>query len=109
MNELLNSIRALMAEERVRADRDNATRFASPHEAYRVIMEELLEAEGEYETLVSNATRIMIKIHDNNVDGYVTVLKRMQDCAVHAAAELVQVATMCAKAVDSVGGSNAAD
>ena len=109
MTELIKGIETLMAEERVRADRANAPRFASPHEAYGVIMEELLEAEDEYEDLMSNAMRLMLAIRDNNTDKYVSTLKRMQDYTVHAAAELVQVATMCAKAVDSVGGSDAAD
>lgn len=109
MIELIKGIESLMAEERIRADEYNPPVFSSPHEAYGVIMEEMLEVEDEYAGLVANSKRLMAKIHDNNADGYVTVLKRMRDCAVHAAAELVQVATMCAKAVDSVGGNNAAD
>lgn len=102
MNEMLNSIRTLIVEERVRADRANAPRFASPHEAYGVIMEEMMEAEAEYAALMDNSKRLMIKIHANSANGYATTLKRMQECAYNAVAELVQVAAMCGKALDSM-------
>jgi hypothetical protein len=85
---------------RARADLKHSPGFASPHEAYAVILEEYDEAgeqELEFGGQLEDLRTSTKKDHSDSV--LIKKLRAMQETAMRAAAEWVQVAVMCRKAM----------
>lgn len=103
MNELLAGIDVLKAQERVRADTANSSIFHSNHEAYGVIAEELSEMMDEANALCDADAMLLRAVRYNDSERFVRSLKSVCSNAKRLAAEAIQVAAMCEKAVYSIG------
>lgn len=103
MNELLAGVEVLKAQERVRADAANSSIFHSNHEAYGVIAEELSEMMDEANALCEADAMLLRAIRYNDNERFVRSLKSVCGNAKRLAAEAIQVAAMCEKAVYSIG------
>ena len=101
MTELLAGVELLAVQEKARAGQHHCPVFHSPHEAYGVIAEELLEARTEVSCLHGVEQSLLRVIHKDDHDLYCATLKELRNAAQRAAAELVQVVAMCDKALDS--------
>lgn len=101
MRELLVEMHRASMNEYKRASEEKGKTFVDGHQAYAVVKEELDEAVAS----VSEACDWMDKIWDcvkhdlNPAPAY----KSMRDAALEAAAECIQVAAMCDKALRSEG------
>lgn len=102
MNELLAGLEIMAAQEKKRAEKENGATFHSPHEAYGVIAEELMEARTEMSCLTGAEAALLRVIHRNDPELYRNSLIEARKAAMNAAAELVQVAAMCNKAIYSL-------
>lgn len=102
LDAILTAVSKEVDEELVRAREFHNPVFASNHEAYAVIKEELEEAECEhahFKTLVSEFWTA-VKCDDDALSQ--ELLLEMWQIAERAAAEWIQVAAMCRKAMASV-------
>lgn len=102
MKELLAGLEIMAAQEKKRAEKENGATFHSPHEAYGVIAEELMEAKSEVTCLDVAENSLLKVIHRNDPKLYRCTLQQLRNAAMNAAAELVQVAAMCNKAIASL-------
>lgn len=97
MDAVKNDIKKLIDKELDAANEVNRP-FASMHEAYAVIKEELEEAEDEYEKAGRFLHMAWINIkHDNAINAKIG-LADVYNAAMNLAVEAVQVAAMCKKA-----------
>lgn len=101
MTELLAGVELLAVQEKARAGQHHCPVFTSPHEAYGVIAEELMEARTEVSCLSGAEQTLLRVIHKDDRDLYRATLTELRNAAQRAAAELVQVVAMCDKALDS--------
>lgn len=100
MDAVKNDIKKLIDKELDAANEVNPP-FASMHEAYAVIKEELEEAEDEYEkagNFLNYAWRNIKNDDTFGFDGAKIWLADMYKAAMNLAVEAVQVAAMCKKA-----------
>lgn len=81
---------------------DHGEVFASLHEAYGVLAEELYEAGIEVKAVNGDAARIVELIHRDDGIGLVSALYAIEQRAILAACEMVQVAAVCAKAMGGI-------
>lgn len=99
--ELIRDIEVLAGIELVYANQKFPI-FASPHEGYAVLKEEVEETLDEAKMI----QRIMDDLWDSIKGNDCTKLYigNIQGCALRCAAEAIQVAAMCKKYRDSLGG-----
>ena len=71
--------------------------FASAHEGYGVIAEEVQEAGDELETVEAVMRQLLLAIREEKAQSIVDLADYIRDRAVNAAAECIQVAAMCTK------------
>lgn len=96
MKELKEAVKVLMHEEYERAAERFGEKFNSPHEAYAVIKEEMEEAQKEMRYTLGQTEVYWIRIKENRItDGTLEVI---EERALNAACELIQVAAMAYKA-----------
>lgn len=96
MKELKEAVKVLMHEEYERAAERFGEKFNSPHEAYAVIKEEVEEAQKEMRYTLGQTEVYWIRIKENRItDGTLEVI---EERALNAACELIQVAAMAYKA-----------
>lgn len=96
MKELKEAVRALMDEEYERAAERFGEEFNSPHEAYAVLKEEVEEAQSEMRCILGQMEAYWIRIKENMItDGSLEVI---EERALNAACELIQVAAIAYKA-----------
>ena len=100
MNELLSDIDRAVASELARANAKYGDKHHSPHESYAVILEEVEEADDEIDAFKTSLQSYWNSIKRNM--GGKCFLEIMHEQAKNAAAEWVQVAAMCRKALDSI-------
>ncbi len=96
MNELIKELQQATYHEYVRATKENGYCFNSGHEAYAVIKEEYEEAVEEMDKFVDYASEYWEEVKN---DRQSNVLSNMREYAIKAAAELIQTAAMCEKAM----------
>lgn len=96
-------INAAVDRELERARAEYGQRYASIHEAYGVLMEEMHEAQAEIRDLDDYAAALIGVIHREDRRALFAELDVMGNRAIQAACELVQVAAVCRKAMEGIG------
>lgn len=97
MNKLLDQVREAVISEHNRAAQLHGPAHASHHEAYAVILEEYCEAKDAKNAFMDCFQTYWDGVRHDNVSR--CNIANMQHYAMQAAAEWVQVAAMCKKAV----------
>ena len=97
---LKRNVMRLMRMERKMAQRDHGQCFASPHEGYAVLLEEVEEAEEAIDVVRNRMNRVWQRIRqDQKVSP--TDMAILKEFAASAAAECVQVGAMAWKLYES--------
>ncbi len=102
MMSIVQPINLLVSDEYDRAASIHGALFASAHEGYGVIAEELQEAVTEVERAQSVMYQLLKAIHQEKPQTICDFADYLRDTAVNGSAELVQVAAMCEKLVRTV-------
>ena len=102
MTTIVQPINLLVSDELDRASKIHGETFASTHEGFGVIAEEVQEVGDELEKAEGNLSTMLAFIRDENNQRIADVADCLRDRAVNAAAELIQVAAMCEKMTRTV-------
>ena len=102
MQSIVHPINLLVETEYQRAERLYGGVFASGHEGYGVIAEEVLEAEDEMQYVERNLVGLLRSLRGSDKQSVMDWADAVRDVAVNAAAELIQVAAMCQKMVKTM-------
>lgn len=86
------------------AQRDNGQVFHSSHEAYGVLAEEVQEAGEEHKSIQQHMEQLLRFVRTDYTEGIADCLRVLKQDAIRAAAESVQVAAVCGKWLDTMGG-----
>lgn len=97
MSTIVHPVNLLVDTEYERAAQLHGAVFASPHEGYGVIAEELQEAVTEIERAQAVMYQLLKAIHEENAKAILDMADCIRDMVVNAAAESIQVAAMCQK------------
>lgn len=97
MGTLIRPLNLMAQNEYDRAAMLHGYYFASAHEGYGVIAEEVQEAGDELETAEAVMRQLLLAIREEKTQSIVDLADYIRDKAVSAAAECIQVAAMCAK------------
>ena len=97
MKKLLERVRMLVRMELKEARKNNGQFFHSLHEGHSVIWEEMEEAREEVETVEETFQELMYFIRVNAPCTVNVGLKRIEEHAISAACEYIQVAAMARK------------
>lgn len=107
MSTIVKPVNLLVDTEYERAAQLHGAVFASPHEGYGVIAEEVQEAGDALEIAESVMKQLLLAIREEKPRPMIDLAYCIRDQAVNAAAELIQVAAMCEKMVRTVMEGNA--
>ena len=99
MKELIRSIEPLVSEELARAN-EKFPQFASAHEAWAVIKEEVEEAAAELISVDGELSGVWVFTKVNGIGNCKNHLMRMKGYAINLSAEAIQVAAMAQKELD---------
>lgn len=99
-------VRSAVDNEIVRAKEQFGERYHSWHEAYGVLAEELYEVDREMEFVKFYTSDLLRGLHLNNEDVTQVALEHLHGAAVRTACELIQVASVCRKAMPDQGVSS---
>ena len=105
MTEIINGIQNLAKEELIRAN-NNKPLFASDHEAFGVLAEEVHETLNEAVRMELWLDGFMSDVFRDNEGGKDKTVKKLRASAVLCAAEAVQVIAMCDKRMMSKENDN---
>lgn len=100
MNAVQKDIEELTKKELAAAN-EKFPLFSSMHEGYAVILEELQEARDEYENADKVHENMFSCIKGNDTKNAIQSAKALKHFAINGAAELIQVAAMAQKFIDS--------
>lgn len=99
MTKLIEEVKELVERERGRAGAQFGLTNNSDHESYAVLLEEFQEAQTEVDTVDDKLSVFWGLVKANgSPETKFNVLKSMEDTAILAACELIQVAAMAKKA-----------
>lgn len=98
MKELKEAVKGLVREEYERAAESFGEKFNSPHEAYAVILEEMEEANAEFEFMGADMNWLWRFIKKDERHNAKKFLKNIELYAINPACECIQVAAMAYKA-----------
>ena len=99
MEKIKEALEPIVVEELARAN-EKFPQFASGHEGYAVIKEEVEEAGEEYQCMDSHLARMWILLRTNGDEEALECVLAVRDRAMDVAAEAIQVAAMCDKYMD---------
>ena len=99
MDEIMCDVERAVHYEETRIQQLHGEKYHSPHEAYGVLKEELLEADIELEHMSATEDGLLRAIHRNDTDTIKLAYDGIANRAVRAACELIQVAAVCRKAM----------
>lgn len=102
MTTIVHPINLLVSDEYDRATKLHGAVFASPHEGYGVLAEEVQEAGDEVDIIDAVMRQLLLSIREEKNQAIADYANYIGDRAVQAAAELIQVAAMCEKLVRTV-------
>lgn len=106
---VMDAVTAAVQAELQRARTEHGEIFHSPHEAFGVLVEEWDEAVEEI-TAASSRVQEMPKLLRTPDEALRMAFRGVSYHAMYAAAELIQVAAVCEKAMETMGAiSNAED
>lgn len=97
MSTIVHPVNLLVDTEYEWAAQLHGAVFASPHEGYGVIAEELLEVQNENVKIVGGFQSLLQYIQQEDPRKMMDMADAIRDAAVNAAAECIQVAAMCQK------------
>ena len=97
MSTIVHPVNLLVDTEYERAAQLHGAVFASPHEGYGVIAEEVLEMQNENAKIVCGCQTLLAFIQQEDMQKVMDTADAIRDAAVNAAAESIQVAAMCQK------------
>ena len=101
---IVNPVNLLVSDEYDRAAKLHGAVFASPHEGYGVIAEEMQEAGDALELAEAVMRQLLLAIREEKPKAIIDLADCIRDQAVNAAAESIQVAAMCEKMTRTVRG-----
>jgi Cys-tRNA synthase (O-phospho-L-seryl-tRNA:Cys-tRNA synthase) len=101
MKKLLEEVEKLSVEELTRAN-ENFPQFASAHEGFAVILEEVQEHQEDNHKMIELLDSVFGHIRTNDIQHTNEFIKRLKESALHAAAGAIQVAAMCQKFINMV-------
>ena len=101
MKELIKEMRVVVDGEVVRAMDRYGKGYASDHEGYGVLSEEIWEAEKEVRDFRRAQNLILLAIHEGDADQMTRALELIQETALLAACECAQVAAVAVKMLES--------
>lgn len=104
MTTIVQPINLLVSDELDRASKLHGAVFASAHEGFGVIAEEVQEVGDEMEIAEGYLSAMLTFIREGDSQRIADVADCLRDRAVNAAAELIQVAAMCEKMTRTVTG-----
>lgn len=96
MNELIAAVTTLVCEETQRAKENHGEKYASLHEGYGVLAEEVWEAGKELQMIEAYKQAVLSAIHLDN-DQIGAWLREVERAAINAACECIQVAAVARK------------
>lgn len=99
LDHVLKDITDAMQKELARAQANHGPTYASMHEAYGVLTEEIYEAGIEYREVTAYEGMLLSAIHKGNSKLLRDELTTIHYRALQAACEMVQVAAVCSKAL----------
>lgn len=99
MKQLIETIKSAVVEELERAQADHGKRYNSAHEAYAVALEERDEAIREVSEVDKNLEEFWVAIMGDDVCAQDEALVRVENNAIKAACEYIQVAAVAKKAL----------
>lgn len=105
MKEILIEIDRLAEEELERANKIHPL-FASDHEGYAVIQEEIDEVITANKAAMELKDKVWISIKEDNAEMATEFTEHMREHLTYATAELIQVIAMCDKFVKSQEARN---
>lgn len=97
--ELTERVKALSKEEMERAKKAFPM-YHSRHEGLGVLLEELWESGKEIEAMNKGTDKLRITVFSDS-SNIESVLTEIEDAAIRAAAELIQVSAVCQKMIES--------
>lgn len=103
-----NTINSAITQELNQAHKAHGRRFATPHEGYGVLMEEIWEARLHTTAIDGLSEQLIGLLHsvETHPEAYSKQLGRIKEQAVAAIEELCQVAAMCEKGMRSIQGGH---
>lgn len=99
---IMTDLHPVLKSEYLRAKADHGDVYHSPHEAWGVLMEEWDEVCEEIEQAGERLRDIAREVRRDDAQGLAQTFGSIQLFAMRAAAELIQVAAVCWKAVDTM-------
>lgn len=102
MNKVKNKLPALVDEELAAAMEEHPL-FASAHEGYAVLLEEVEEAEKEVQDVRQHLDRLWNQVKVDNEGFVMHAAIYVRTAAINLAAEAIQVAAMAQKLLASLG------
>ena len=102
---IMSQMIPIVQEELTRARVNHGSTYASMHEAYGVLSEELYEVGIEYREIVAYEGMLISAIHKGDEKLLRSELDTICNRAIKAACELVQVAAVCKKAAKGLRGA----
>lgn len=102
MKLLLNDVRAVADTELGRAQVNHGKHYASPHEGYGVLTEELYEADTEVAHVGVIKTWLLTALHADDREQMLNALEELEERATLAACEYIQVAAVARKMVETL-------
>ena len=102
MIDLIREVRTTVDAEMARAQDVHGLHYASAHEGYGVLAEEMYEAETETIHLGAIKNWLMNALHADDPDQMVDVLDELAEHATLAACEYIQVAAVAQKMIDTI-------
>ena len=97
MTTIVHPLNLLVSDELERASKLHGATFASPHEGFGVIAEEVNESDNECKRCKTGLSYLIDAIQRECNEDITDISDQIRDAAVNAAAEMIQGAAMCEK------------